>query len=59
MTAEMIREWSRSLKKHEQEKIARDTPRYLAESNRLCRLVAEDFIGKPPVSGPRHRQCVP
>ena len=44
MTGEMIREWSRGLKKHDQEKIARDTPRYLAESNRLCRLVAEDFI---------------
>ncbi len=44
MTAEIIRDWSRGLKNHEWETIARDTPRYLAESNRLCRLVAEDFI---------------
>jgi GMP synthase-like glutamine amidotransferase len=44
MTAEIIRQWSRPLKKHDQEKIARDTPRYLAGSNRLCRMVAEDFI---------------
>jgi GMP synthase-like glutamine amidotransferase len=44
MTGEIIRTWSRSLKRHEQEKIARDTPRYLAKSNRLCRMVAEDFI---------------
>jgi GMP synthase-like glutamine amidotransferase len=45
MTADIIRDWSRSLKKYDQEKIARDTPRYLAGSNRLCRIVAEDFIG--------------
>ena len=45
MTDEIIRTWSRSLKKHDQEKIDRDTPRFLAESNRLCRMVAEDFIG--------------
>lgn len=44
MTAEIIRTWSRSLKNHEQEKIARDSLRYLSGSNRLCRLVAEDFI---------------
>ena len=44
MTGEMIRAWSRGLKKHDREKIASGTPRYLAESNRLCRLVAEDFI---------------
>jgi GMP synthase (glutamine-hydrolysing) len=55
MTGEMIRAWSRILKKHDRDKIARDTPRYLAGSNRLCRLVAEDFIGKHPVSGPRSR----
>jgi GMP synthase (glutamine-hydrolysing) len=44
MTGEMIRLWSRALKKHERETIARKTPRYLAGSNWLCRLVAEDFI---------------
>jgi len=46
MTAEIIRDWSRPLKKHDREKIARDTPRYLAGSNRLCRMVAEDFVGR-------------
>jgi GMP synthase-like glutamine amidotransferase len=46
MTGEMIGLWSRSLKRDDREKIARETPRYLAESNRLCRLVAEDFIRK-------------
>ena len=45
MTESIIREWSKDLKKHQQSIIARDTPRYLAESNRLCRMVAEDFIG--------------
>jgi GMP synthase-like glutamine amidotransferase len=45
MTDAIINEWSRDLRKHRQGVIARDTPRYLAESNRLCRLVAEDFIG--------------
>ena len=45
MTGEIIKEWSHDLRKHEQSVIARETPRYLAESNRLCRMVAEDFIG--------------
>jgi GMP synthase (glutamine-hydrolysing) len=44
MTDEIIRQWSCSLKKYDREKIARDTPRYLAGSNGLCRMVAEDFI---------------
>jgi GMP synthase (glutamine-hydrolysing) len=44
MTGEIIRTWSRCLKKHEREKIARETPRYLAGSNYLCQLVAEDLI---------------
>jgi hypothetical protein len=44
MTGEMIRLWSRSLSRYEREKIARETPRCLTESNRLCRIVAEDFI---------------
>jgi GMP synthase (glutamine-hydrolysing) len=46
MTGEIIRQWSRVLRKYDRERIVRDTPRYLAESNRLCRLVAEDFIKK-------------
>lgn len=44
MTETIVREWSRKLRKYEQSAIARDSPRYLAESNRLCRMVAEDFI---------------
>jgi GMP synthase-like glutamine amidotransferase len=44
LTGEIIRDWSKSLKSYQQKKIARDTPRYIAESNRLCRLVTEDFI---------------
>jgi GMP synthase-like glutamine amidotransferase len=44
MTAEIIRDWSRGLKRSDREKIGRDTPRFLAESNRLCRMVGEEFI---------------
>lgn len=44
MTGAIVREWSGDLRHHEQVRIARDTPRYLAESNRLCRMVARDFI---------------
>ncbi|MDD1685622.1 type 1 glutamine amidotransferase [Methanoregula sp.] len=44
MTGAIIKEWSNDLRKHQQAVIARDTPRFLAESNRLCRMVAEDFI---------------
>jgi GMP synthase-like glutamine amidotransferase len=54
LTDEIIREWSRDFRKYQKEKIARDTPRYLVESNRLCRLIAEDFIGsRMIVSGKR------
>ena len=45
LTEGIIQNWSDDLRTHRKEKIARDTPRYLAESNRLCRLVAEDFTG--------------
>ncbi|MDD1694248.1 MAG: type 1 glutamine amidotransferase [Methanoregula sp.] len=45
MTDTIIREWLKDLRKHQQSVIAMDTPRYLAESNRLCRMVTEDFIG--------------
>ncbi len=44
LTGEIIRDWSKDLRIYQKAKIARDTPRYLAESNRLCRLVAEDLI---------------
>lgn len=44
MTQELIRDWSKDLRKHQQIAIARDTPRFLAESNRLCRLILDDFI---------------
>ncbi len=44
MTEEIIRDWSISLKTHVRSKISRDTPRFIGESNRLCRMVAEDFI---------------
>ncbi len=44
LTDEIIHDWSKDLPGNEQSKIARETPRFLVESNRLCRLVAEDFI---------------
>jgi GMP synthase (glutamine-hydrolysing) len=44
MTGDIIRDWSKPLRTYQQSKIARDTPRFIDESNRLCRLVAEDFF---------------
>jgi GMP synthase-like glutamine amidotransferase len=44
MTDTIVREWSKDLRKHQQSTIIRNTHRYLAESNRLCQMVAEDFI---------------
>ena len=44
MTREIIQDWSTSLTRYQQAKITRDTPRFIEESNRLCRLVAEDFF---------------
>ena len=44
LTEAIIRDWSRSLKKYSRETIARETPRFLNESNALCRKIAEDFI---------------
>jgi len=43
ITEAILKDWSRDLRRSWQEKILRETPQYLAESNRLCRLVAEDF----------------
>jgi GMP synthase (glutamine-hydrolysing) len=45
LTESIIQGWSRDFKKSTKEKIERETPRYLTESNRLCRVVAENFIG--------------
>jgi len=44
LTEHIIQDWGRDLKKHAKEMVARDTPRYLTQSNRLCRLIAEDFV---------------
>jgi GMP synthase (glutamine-hydrolysing) len=43
LTYDIIRDWSKSFKTHQKLKISRDTPRFIDESNRLCRLVAEEF----------------
>ena len=43
LTEAILRDWSRELERPDQEKILRDSPQYLAESNRLCRLVADEF----------------
>lgn len=44
LTDEIVRDWSKDLTTYQQSRIIRDTPRYLNESNRLCRLVAENFV---------------
>jgi GMP synthase-like glutamine amidotransferase len=46
LTGEIISDWTREMNKYSREKIARETFRYLAESNRLCRMIAEDFIAR-------------
>ena len=46
LTDPIIGEWTRDLDPDLQTTIRRDTPRYLGESNRLCRLIAEDFTAK-------------
>jgi GMP synthase (glutamine-hydrolysing) len=45
LTHEIIQDWSKDLRKHRKATIARDTPRYLTESNRLCRLIANNITG--------------
>ena len=45
LTESMINDWSRGLSRHQQDRIRHETPRYLPESNRLCRLIAGDFTG--------------
>jgi GMP synthase (glutamine-hydrolysing) len=44
MTGSLIRDWTVGEKKFLQEKIGRDTERYLADSNRLCRQVAMEYL---------------
>ena len=44
MTESLIRDWTKGERKFLQGKIGRDTERYLAESNRLCRQVAMEFL---------------
>lgn len=46
LTGAILADWTKDLRRSLQEEILRKTPRYLAESNRLCRLVAEDFVGQ-------------
>lgn len=44
LTEGIIRDWSKDLSKACKAKIALNTPRYLTESNRLCEMIAMDFI---------------
>ncbi len=44
MTGDLIRDWTKEEKTFLRQKIGRDTERYLAESNRLCRQVAMEFL---------------
>ena len=42
----MIREWTRDMDAATRERILQETPRYSADSNLLCRIVAEAFMTK-------------
>jgi len=44
MTGDLIRDWTKGERTFLRQKIGCDTERYLAESNRLCRQVAEEFL---------------
>jgi GMP synthase (glutamine-hydrolysing) len=44
LTEAILKDWRRDLKRQEQEKCARETSRYIKESNRICRLIIEDFV---------------
>jgi GMP synthase-like glutamine amidotransferase len=46
MTEGLIRNWTAGERKFLQERISRDTERYLAKSNWLCRQVAMEFTGR-------------
>jgi len=44
MTESLIRDWTKGEKIFLKDRIGRDTQRYLAKSNRLCRQVAMEFL---------------
>ena len=44
LNEEIIKDWCKCLRRSDQETILRETPRYLSESNRLCRKVADRFL---------------
>jgi len=44
LTKAILMDWSGDLTRSQREKILSETPLYLAESNRLCHMIAEDFI---------------
>ena len=46
LTDTIIRDWVHDLDPGIQATIRKETSRYLAESNRLCRMIAEDFVAK-------------
>ncbi|MFZ1127581.1 type 1 glutamine amidotransferase [Methanoregula sp.] len=46
LTDAIIREWTRDMDPALRDTILGETPGFLAESNRLCRMIAGDFIAK-------------
>jgi GMP synthase (glutamine-hydrolysing) len=46
LTDTIIRGWTRDMDAATRETILKETPRYIAESNRLCRRIAETFIAQ-------------
>jgi GMP synthase (glutamine-hydrolysing) len=46
LTDTIIQEWTQDMDAVTREKILREKPRYIVESNRLCRKIAEAFIAR-------------
>jgi len=46
LTDAIIREWTRDMDPALRDTILKETPGFLTESNRLCRMIAGDFIAK-------------
>jgi GMP synthase-like glutamine amidotransferase len=46
LTDTIIREWTHDMDTMTRERIIKETPRYIADSNRLCRQIAEAFIAQ-------------
>ncbi|MGB8219254.1 MAG: type 1 glutamine amidotransferase [Methanoregula sp.] len=46
LTDTIIREWTKDIDPTAREKILKETPGYIADSNRLCRQIAEAFIAQ-------------